>query len=55
MGRSSLTKVVCGLKVEASNTVKEAVDVADTTNKLDELAVVKGRTKGQDAPNNKHG
>jgi hypothetical protein len=39
MGRSSLSKVVCGLEVEASNTVDEAVDVADTTNKLDELAV----------------
>jgi hypothetical protein len=35
MGRSSLLKVVCGLEVETSNTVDEAVDVADTINKLD--------------------
>ncbi len=46
MGRSSLSKVVCGLEVEVSNTVDEAVDVADTTNKLDEFAVAKGRAEG---------
>ncbi len=38
--------VVCGLKVEASNTVDKAVDVADTTNKLDELAVAEGWAEG---------
>jgi hypothetical protein len=39
-------KVICGLKVKASNTVDKAVDVADTTNKLDELAVAEGRAEG---------